>query len=74
MQGNIYTIFYRWLESPVAMTYPVTIETSTFSDGIEIDKETFHYLVSEHYAGKLSKSFLVLIYSLSVTSKWLYLV
>ena len=33
------------------MTYPVTVETSTFANGVEVEKETFQYLVSEHYAG-----------------------
>ncbi len=34
------------------MTYPVSIETAAFSGGKETEKQTFQYLVSEHYAGE----------------------
>ena len=68
-------IHCRWLDSPVAMTYPITIETSTFADGMEIEKQTFNYLISEHYAGtfmailKMHRSFLVYVVCLSVIYK-----
>ena len=43
----------RWLDCPIIMTYPVTIETTTFANGAEAENQTFRYLVSEHYAGKI---------------------
>ena len=46
-------VYYRWLDCPVIMTYPVVIETTTYTDGVEVEKQIFKYLVSEHYAGKV---------------------